>query len=563
MTGKKKNPPPSVIPAAAGKTLRLKAEDALEKQHAARELVAPEDAQRLHHELEVHQIELEIQNEELRRAQEELEAERARYFDLYDLAPVGYVTISEKGLILEANLTACSLLGLKRNKVLRQTLSRYILAEDADIYYLHRKKLFETGKHQVFEVRMLRQDGALFWARIEAAEAQDGETGAPVCRTVLSDITEHKQEEEALRQSEERFENLAEQSGVISWAVDTLGVYTYVSHVVEAVLGYRPEELVGLKYFYDLHPESDREAYKEAAFSYFNRRKPFMHFVNAALTKDGRTVWFSTNGLPILRADGTLQGYSGSDTDITIHRQAEQAVQAKNAELERFTYTVSHDLRSPLVTIKTFLGHLVQDMARANEEQVAQDLGFIHNAADKMNGMLEELLGLSRIGRVVLPSVEAPLQKIVQEALALVAGRISQRGVKVMVAQEPIMLYGDRMRLVEVFQNLIDNAVKFMGEQSDPLIEIGAKAKNGEITCFVRDNGMGIDPRHKDKLFGLFERFHPEVEGTGMGLVQVKRIVEVHGGRIWAESEGLGKGTCFWFSLPEKKIQDSGVRIQD
>ncbi len=563
MTGKKKNPPPSVIPAAAGKTLRLKAEDALEKQHAARGLVAPEDAQRLHHELEVHQIELEIQNEELRRAQEELEAERARYFDLYDLAPVGYVTISEKGLILEANLTACSLLGLKRNKVLRQPLPSFILAEDVNIFYLHRKKLFETNKHQVFEVRMLRQDGALFWARIEAAEAQDGETGAPVCRTVLSDITEHKQEEEALRQSEERFENLAEQSGVISWAVDTLGVYTYVSHVVEAVLGYRPEELVGLKYFYDLHPESDREAYKEAAFSYFNRRKPFMHFVNAALTKDGRTVWFSTNGLPILRADGTLQGYSGSDTDITIHRQAEQAVQAKNAELERFTYTVSHDLRSPLVTIKTFLGHLVQDMARANEEQVAQDLGFIHNAADKMNGMLEELLGLSRIGRVVLPSVEAPLQKIVQEALALVAGRISQRGVKVMVAQEPIMLYGDRMRLVEVFQNLIDNAVKFMGEQSDPLIEIGAKAKNGEITCFVRDNGMGIDPRHKDKLFGLFERFHPEVEGTGMGLVQVKRIVEVHGGRIWAESEGLGKGACFWFSLPEKKIQDSGFKIQD
>jgi len=662
--------------------LRRQAEEILQMQQRDRGPVAPEDAQRLLHELEVHQIELEMQNDELRQAQAELEASRARYFDLYDLAPVGYCTLSDKGLILEANLTACSLLGLDRKKLLGHPLSRFILAEDANVFYQQRKKLLETGMHQTFRIRMLRQEGALFWARMEMTEAQDSETGDPVFRAVLSDITESKLTDEKLKQSEARYTDLAEQSSTISWEVDDRGLYTYVSPVAEAVLGYRPEELVGLKYFYELHPESDREALKKAAFSFFNRMQPFVNFVNSVLTKDGRTIWVSTNGIPILRADGTLQGYSGSDTDITelrrveaelheteallietqqmahlgtltyntstdevrwsdeiyrifglpagksmnysdimqyvhpedypaflqawisigdekpsidgeyrivrpdgeirfIHeysiykyissgqtmmyvgllqditdrRLAEQAVQAKNAELERFTYSVSHDLKSPLVTIRTFMGHLVEDLAGGSTDHVAQDLAFISSAAEKMNMQLDELLNFSKVGRGVNPSIEATLQEMAQEAIGLVAGRIDKRGVRVQVMQKPAVLYGDRVRLVEVFQNLIDNAVKFMGEQSDPLIEIGAETNDGKTVCFVRDNGMGIDMQHKDMLFGMFAKLNPEIEGTGMGLALVKRIVELHGGRIWVESEGIGKGVCFWFSLPGKSSE--------
>ena len=200
MTGKKKNPPPSVIPADTKKTLRQKAEDALRKQHAARGLVAPEDAKRLHHELEVHQIELEMQNEELRRAQAELEASRQRYFDFYDLAPVGYFTISEEGLILEANLMSATLLGVDRSSLRKQPLSRYIVAEDADIYYLHSKKLFKTGKPQACETRMHGQNDILFWVHLDATVAQVDD-GAPVCRVVLSDITDMKTVQEALQKA--------------------------------------------------------------------------------------------------------------------------------------------------------------------------------------------------------------------------------------------------------------------------------------------------------------------------------------------------------------------------
>jgi signal transduction histidine kinase len=166
---------------------------------------------------------------------------------------------------------------------------------------------------------------------------------------------------------------------------------------------------------------------------------------------------------------------------------------------------------------------------------------------------LDELLEFSRIGRMVNPLVEAPLQEIANEALVLVAGSIAERGIKVEVTKMPILLHGDRPRLIEVFQNLVENAVKFRGDRAAPLVEIGAEQAGEEIVLFVRDNGMGIDPKHQPKLFGLFEKLNPGTEGDGIGLALVKRIVELHGGRIWVESEGIGTGATFRFTLAKTR----------
>ncbi len=283
---------------------------------------------------------------------------------------------------------------------------------------------------------------------------------------------------------------------------------------------------------------------------------------NFSLDGSVRTVLW--NFATILAADektpvaAIAQGY-----DITERRRAEEALceservlrenesalKERNEELIRFTYAVSHDLKSPLVTIQTFLGYLEQDIRKPDAARMEKDLGYIRTAADKMGRLLDELLELSRVGRKMNPPVEVPLQAIVKEALDLVAGRIAERGVQVEVTEEPVVLYGDRPRLVEVFQNLVDNAVKFMGDQPAPRVEIGVEQAGEEMVLFVRDNGIGIDPRYQPKLFGLFEKLDPGTEGTGIGLALVKRIVEVHGGRIWVESEGLGKGTTFRFTL--------------
>jgi PAS domain S-box-containing protein len=167
--------------------------------------LSPEEANRILHELRVHQVELEMQNEELRRAQEELEASRARYFDLYDLAPVGYLTLSDKGLIREANLTFAALLGVTRSELVKQPLTRFIVREDQDIYYRHLRQLLKTGAPQRCEIRMLRKETAPFWARLEAASAQDDGV-VPLCRVAVSDISGRIRAEQAEKRATEELQ---------------------------------------------------------------------------------------------------------------------------------------------------------------------------------------------------------------------------------------------------------------------------------------------------------------------------------------------------------------------
>jgi signal transduction histidine kinase len=186
-----------------------------------------------------------------------------------------------------------------------------------------------------------------------------------------------------------------------------------------------------------------------------------------------------------------------------------------------------------------------------------RDAAFISAAVQKMEQLLNELLELSRIGRVVNPPRETLVGELVREALDMVAGRLQGRGVRVEITPELLQahggptVYGDRARLREVWQNLIDNAIKYMGNQPEPRIEIGRR-RDDESVFYVRDNGIGIDPRYHEKVFGLFNKLDPQTEGAGVGLAIVQRIVEVHGGRVWVESEGAGQGSTFCFTLAGK-----------
>jgi PAS domain S-box-containing protein len=199
----------------SGQALRRRAEDVFREKAAGMEenmeALSPDEARQTLHELRVHQIELEMQNEELRRTQGELVASRLRYFDLYDLAPVGYFTLSEAGLILEVNLTAATLLGVARSALIKQRLTSLILPEDQDIYYGQRKLLFETGAPQVCELRLVKKDAPPFWVRIDATAAQDADGAPVVCRATMIDITERKRAEEALKASSDEVKTMSQQ----------------------------------------------------------------------------------------------------------------------------------------------------------------------------------------------------------------------------------------------------------------------------------------------------------------------------------------------------------------
>jgi len=223
---------------------------------------------------------------------------------------------------------------------------------------------------------------------------------------------------------------------------------------------------------------------------------------------------------------------------------------AKNAELERFTYTVSHDLKSPLVTMKGFLGYLEQDMLTGNVERLKGDTLRIANAVEKMQELLDDLLELSRIGRFVNAPESISFEELARSAVELVEGRLKEHGVTVQIQPDLPVVYGDRRRLTEVLQNLLDNASKYMGSQPQPIIEIGEHGEeSGLRILYVRDNGMGIPAEYHERVFGLFNKLDGLNEGTGIGLALVRRIIEFHSGRIWVESE-LGKGSTFFFTLP-------------
>jgi signal transduction histidine kinase len=224
-------------------------------------------------------------------------------------------------------------------------------------------------------------------------------------------------------------------------------------------------------------------------------------------------------------------------------------LQFKNAEMERFVYTVSHDLRSPLITIQGFNGFLKEDIEQGDNEKVKTDLRLIEQAVTKMDLLLSETLELSRIGRVSNPSEDVPFEEIVQEALLQTSQRIKSAGIEVLVANNLPVVHADRTRIVEAMVNLIENSLKYRGEQQHPRIDIGYRTEADETVFFVRDNGIGIDPSQHEKVFELFYKVNKGSEGTGAGLAIVKRIIDVQGGRIWMESE-LGKGTTVCFTLP-------------
>ncbi len=226
-------------------------------------------------------------------------------------------------------------------------------------------------------------------------------------------------------------------------------------------------------------------------------------------------------------------------------------LERRNAELERFLYTVSHDLRSPLITMLGFLDPIEAAAAAGNPEQVRKDASRIRGAAQRMDRALKELIELNRVGRVAREPETVAFAELAREAAELVAGRLNKRGVRLEIEEDLPLVHGDRQRLVEVLQNLIDNAAKFAGHGAPPRVEVGARQGGGAPVFFVRDNGRGIEPRYHEKVFGLFDRLDPTDDGTGVGLALVKRIVEVHGGRIWIESQGDGSGSTFCFTLPE------------
>jgi PAS domain S-box-containing protein len=437
----------------------------------------------------------------------------------------------------------------------------------------------------------LRTAHAELEQRVEERTAELAQANA----SLRAEIIERKQAEEALRQSESLYHSLVEVLPQSLCRKDLEGRFTFGNQRFCDGFKLSLQDMVG-KTDFDVHPRELAERYRQDDRRVIETGTIF-ETVEEHQPLGGDKVYVQVVKSPIRDADGKITGVQIIFWNVTERRRAEEALrqahaelerrvqertaelaranatlkaeiaerkraeierekliaelEAKNAELEQFTYTVSHDLKAPLITVRGFLGFLQKDAASGNLDRMQADMTRIVEATNKMQRLLGELLELSRIGRLMNPSQAFPFETIAREAVELVSGRLAASGIQVDIAAGLPTVYGDRVRLVEVMQNLVDNACKFMGDQPKPRIEIGQHGRDadGKPILFVRDNGIGIEPQYHERIFGLFSKLDAQSEGTGVGLALVKRIVEVHGGRIWVESE-LGSGSTFYFTIP-------------
>ncbi len=531
--------------------------------------LSPEETRRTLHELRVHQIELEMQNEELRRVQAQLDALRTQYFDLYDLAPVGYFSLSEHGLILQANLAGADFLGVPRTALAKQPLSRFILPEDQDIYYQHHRQLVKTGDPQNCELRIKRADAATVWARLETTAIQDSDSGRPLLLTVVSNITESKQVENTLRESKDFtqaiLDSVAPHIAVLDHNGEAVAVnapwrrFALENGTESGQIAQRTE--VGVNYL-DICREGSGHASEGAMAAHdgiravLDGRLPSFN-LEYACHSPTQQRWFTMTATPL----GTPgRGAVISHFNITERKQAEEelrhakiAAEAANRAKSEFLANMSHEIRTPMTTILGYTDLLLEETCTDTDRQTY--LATVRRNGEHLLQLINDILDLAKIEAERLRSeqVDWPLRQIIDDVGTLLSARANQKHLKLEITYVeplPVLIRTDPARLRQILLNLVGNAIKFTDAGGVRITVRCNQEKDlrSQIRIDVVDSGIGISADTLQTLFEPFTQADTSMTrrfgGTGLGLNISQKLAHMLGGRIEAQSE-LGKGSTF------------------
>jgi PAS domain S-box-containing protein len=577
-------------------SLRDMAENQLGRSPETIHELKEKDFEEIIHELRVHQIELEMQNDELKRVQLELEESRDKYQELYDFSPVGYFTLSSKGIIRDVNLTGASLLGIPRSKLLHAGFGRFVRPESENHWYRHLIAVLGEEEKQTCDLTLKREDGSSFCVcleslRMDAPVEQQTENGAiHVVRTAVIDITEQKAAEEALRRSKEelerrvekrtaqlkesrdRFQDLVENTPDWVWEIDEKGVYTYASPRVQDILGYEPQQLLNRNLFDLMDPEEARRVSDIfAALTAF--RKPVTGLENTNIHRNGHTVVLETNATPFFSPDGTLRGYRGIDRDITERKRLD----AERLEMERtllnaqkleslgiMAGTISHDFSNHLAFV---LGNLELALRQLPSDSEAK--ASIMNAIEAANSSVElSLQMLIYSGSAFYLPKAIHVNELLNRNPDLLKSSISKYvTLDLLISDMLPPIKGDADQIQRLVMNILVNASEAIGDKgghvrfSTGVVDcdesclsysgLKMKPEPGRFVFLeITDTGCGMDTETLHRLCDPF--FTTKSNSRGLGMAEVMGIVKGHHGALFVISQ-LGKGTTVQVLFPLPK----------
>ncbi|TET85659.1 MAG: PAS domain S-box protein, partial [Anaerolineales bacterium] len=500
---------------------------------------------------------------ERKRAEEALRESEEKYRTILEDIEDGYFEVDIAGNFTFFNDPMCGIIGYSRDEMMGMNNRQFMDKKNAKKVYQAFNRVYTTGKpSKEFGWEITRKDGTKRFIEASVSLKRNSE-GEPIgFRGIIRDITEHKSAEEALRKSEEHYRLLAENVTDVIWTMDNNMQFTYISPSVTRQRGYSVEEAMALGMEKSLTPASLEVAAKvilEGLSEEEMGQKDLSKSWTVELEmccKDGSTIWTEMEATFLRDPDGQVIGIQGVARDITERKRAEKELketmadlERSNAELEQFAYVASHDLQEPLRMVSSFTQLLAQRYKGKLDADADDFITFAVDGANRMQRLINDLLTYSRVGTRGKPLQTTYCEAVIDQSLDNLKLAIENCGA--VITHDPLpSVMADESQLVQLFQNLIDNAIKFRGDQP-PRVHVGVESKDGEWVFSVHDNGIGIDPEHFDRIFVIFQRLHGKQEyaGTGMGLATSKKIVERHAGRIWVESKP-GKGATFYFTMP-------------
>lgn len=538
------------------KSLRDRAEQFLASTLNEKDAVSALTLQELIHELSTYQVELEMQNDELKKTQEEvaatnteLEKSKNNYANLYNFAPVGLLTFGSRGIIVEANEMSSNLLGVTKDRLIGENITTFIAPEDQAKAQEHYLQALEHDGKQVTELKVYNHPPGATYLQLETVVEKSDQETQSFCKSALFDISERKLAEE----NRDKLFQVIEQSPNSTVITDLDGNVEYVNPGFIANTGYKLKDVLGkplVKMASDHPPEFYNKLYKN-----LSKGETWQgHVINQK--KNGDLYWELQSHFSIKDSSGNASHLAFVSLDETERIHAEEItkkyakeLKRSNDELQSYAQIASHDLHEPLRKIISFSERVLEGLPPI-DDKLHKYLIMIQRSTLRMNDLLNDLLTYSQVTTKAQPFEEINLDDIIMEVIEDLELLIEKNKAKIDYGSFPV-IEGDRTQIRQLLQNLISNSLKYHNKDTQLIILIKGELKGSTLHLTIEDNGIGFDQKYCDKIFKPFQRLHgrDEFAGTGIGLAICKKIVDQHNGSITAKSK-IGKGTIIMTQLP-------------